>query len=311
MISFYKTEEKKMKKISSFEQGCWIDVISPTVEEISYLVDDLEIDRDFVRSSLDEEESSRIEKEEDQTLVIVDIPLLTSEDNNTVLYTTRPLGIIITETNVITICLQDNPILNDFASGVVRDVHTQLKTRFLLRILLRAATQYLTYLKQIDKITTRLEKELDKSMKNRLIMQLLGLEKSLVYFSTSLKASEITLEKILRGRVIKMYEEDQDLLEDVLIEVKQAVEMSGIYSRTLSSTMDAFSSVINNNLNIVMKILTSVTVLLEIPNMIFSFYGMNIEEGLWFDRVALSPLIIAVLLTAIAAVILVKAKMFK
>ena len=300
-----------MVKISEFVEGCWVNVISPSAEEIAYLVDRLKLDRDFVRAALDEEESSRIENEDDQTLVLVDIPIMTSEDNNTVLYTTRPLGIIMTETNIITISLQNNPVINDFANGVIRNIQTQLKTRFLLRILLRGATQYLTYLKQIDKLTSSLESKLDKSMKNRLLMQLLGLEKSLVYFSTSLKADEITLEKILRGRVIKMYEEDQDLLEDVLIEVKQAIEMSSIYSRTLSSTMDAFSSVINNNLNIVMKILTAVTVLLEIPNMVFSFYGMNIDGGLWLDQFDWAPLLVAGVLTGGAAIILYKARMFK
>ncbi|WP_077534466.1 magnesium transporter CorA family protein [Massiliimalia massiliensis] len=311
MISYYQTEHNKMVKISEFVEGCWVNVISPSAEEIAYLVDRLKLDRDFVRAALDEEESSRIENEDDQTLVLVDIPIMTSEDNNTVLYTTRPLGIIMTETNIITISLQNNPVINDFANGVIRNIQTQLKTRFLLRILLRGATQYLTYLKQIDKITSSLESKLDKSMKNRLLMQLLGLEKSLVYFSTSLKADEITLEKILRGRVIKMYEEDQDLLEDVLIEVKQAIEMSSIYSRTLSSTMDAFSSVINNNLNIVMKILTAVTVLLEIPNMVFSFYGMNIDGGLWLDQFDWAPLLVAGVLTGGAAIILYKARMFK
>ena len=203
MISYYQTEHNKMVKISEFVEGCWVNVISPSAEEIAYLVDRLKLDRDFVRAALDEEESSRIENEDDQTLVLVDIPIMTSEDNNTVLYTTRPLGIIMTETNIITISLQNNPVINDFANGVIRNIQTQLKTRFLLRILLRGATQYLTYLKQIDKITSSLESKLDKSMKNRLLMQLLGLEKSLVYFSTSLKADEITLEKILRGRVIK------------------------------------------------------------------------------------------------------------
>ena len=311
MIQFYQTIHNQMLKIGEFTEGCWVNVIRPTPEEIAYLVDTLGLESDFVRAALDEEESSRIENEDSQTLVLVDIPILTSEDNNTVLYTTRPLGILLTDTNIITISLQDTPVISDFARGAIRNVQTQLKTRFLLQLLLRGATQYLTYLKQIDKITSSLESKLDKSMKNRLLMQLLGLEKSLVYFSTSLKADEITLEKILRGRVIKMYEDDQDLLEDVLIEVKQAIEMSSIYSRTLSSTMDAFSSVINNNLNIVMKVLTSVTVLLEIPNMVFSFYGMNIDEGLFLDRFQWAPLLIAGLLTGAAAIVLIKAKMFK
>lgn len=310
MIQFYKTENNNMIQLPSFTEGCWINLVNPTKQEISYLIEDLKVDGDFVRSSLDEEESSRIENEDNQTLVIVDMPIMTNEDNNTVHYTTTPIGIIITETNVITISLKSNPIIEEIADGTVKNVQTQLKTRFLLTLLFRGATRYLQYLKQIDKISSNLENQLHKSTKNEVLIELLGLEKSLVYFSTSLKSDEITLEKILRGRVIRMYEEDQDLLEDVLIEVKQAIEMANIYSSTLSRTMDAFSSIINNNLNIVMKILTSITVLMEIPTIIFSFYGMNVS-GLWFDQIVWFPLGISIAATVIMAVILFKKNMFK
>ena len=308
MIQFYQTIHNQMLKIGEFTEGCWVNVIRPTPEELTYLVDPLGLESDFVRAALDEEESSRIENEDSQTLVLVDIPILTSEDNNTVLYTTRPLGILLTDTNIITISLQDTPVISDFARGAIRNVQTQLKTRFLLQLLLRGATQYLTYLKQIDKITSSLESKLDKSMKNRLLMQLLGLEKSLVYFSTSLKADEITLEKILRGRVIKMYEDDQDLLEDVLIEVKQAIEMSSIYLNILSGTMDAFASVISNNLNIVMKVLASITIVISIPNIIAGFYGMNVE-GLPLAQFFWFPIVLALVLMGVVSWILHKKNM--
>lgn len=311
MINFYKTEANSIVQLTNFADGCWISAVSPTQEEISYLVNDLKIDPDFVRSSLDEEESSRIETEDEQTLVIVDLPLMEHEDDGeTIVYTTAPVGIIITPKNVITISLKDNPVISDIAGGMVKNIQTQLKTRFLLTFLFRGATRYLQYLKQIDKLSSDREYQLHKSMRNKELIQLLGLEKSLVYFTTSLKANEITLEKILRGRVIKMYEEDQDLLEDVLIEVKQAIEMANIYSSILSGTMDAFASIISNNLNIVMKVLTSITILMAIPTMVFSFYGMNVE-GLWLDQYVWFPLVLSVIVTVIAAIILIKNKMFR
>ena len=174
----------------------------------------------------------------------------------------------------------------------------------------RIATRYLTYLKQIDKISSYTEQQLHKSMRNKELIQLLGLEKSLVYFSTSLKGNEVTLEKILRGRIIKLYEEDQDLLEDVLVEVKQAIEMCNIYTSILSGTMDAFASVISNNLNIVMKILASVTIVMSIPTIVSSFYGMNIGGGMPLDQFWWFPVALSIALAIGAAVILVKKDMF-
>lgn len=311
MIKFYKTENNQITKIANYIDGCWINVVNPTSEEISYLVDDLKIDKDFVMSSLDEEESSRIENEDNTTLVIIDMPVLTNEDNDTVHYTTMPIGIIISPTNIITISFKENPVIQDFENGLVKNVKTELKTRFLLNLLFRGATRYLQYLKQIDRLSSNLENKLHKSMKNQELIALLGLEKSLVYFSTSLKSNEVTLEKILRGRVIKMYEDDQDLLEDVLIEVKQAIEMANIYSSILSGTMDAFASIISNNLNIVMKVLTSITILMSIPTMIFSYYGMNITGGLFLDQFQWFPMTISVVATIAVWLILLKKDMFK
>lgn len=309
MLNFYKTIDNRVTEVEELTEGCWVSAISPTETEVAYLTGELKLDTDFVRSSLDEEESSRIETEEDQTLVIVDAPFSMTEKENTILYTTRPLGIIITPAYVVTISSEEVAVLSELADGVIKNVQTQMKTRFLLMLLYRVATRYLQYLKQIDKISNMVELQLHKSMENRELIQLLGLEKSLVYFSTSLKSNEVTLEKILRGRVIKLYEEDQDLLEDVLIEVKQAIEMSNIYSSILSGTMDAFASVISNNLNIVMKALTAITILMAIPTMVASFYGMNVT-GLPIPRFWFAISISAVL-TLIVAIILIKTKMFK
>lgn len=309
MMNFYKTVDNRIVELQEPEAGCWVNVVCPTKEEIHYLLEELKLDSDFVNAALDEEESSRIEREDDQLLILVDVPVSEKQEDDSMLYYTMPMAIITTEEYLITISLREHVIMNEIASGMVKNVQTQMKTRFLLMVLLRIAGRFLIYLKQIDKISSLAEKQLHKSMRNQELIQLLDIEKSLVYFSTSLKSNEITLEKILRGRIIKLYEEDEDLLEDVIIEVKQAIEMCNIYSGILSGTMDAFASIISNNLNIVMKILTSLTIIMTIPTMISSFYGMNVE-GLplpffWF------PLALSVGATILAAVILVRKGMFR
>lgn len=297
MLSFYKTEGGMIKSVDTISEGCWVNAVSPTADEVNFLINELNVDRDFVSAALDEEESSRIEIEDDQALVIIDTPLATTEGKNTLVYTTMPVGIIITKSNIVTVCLNETTAVTDISNGFVKGVQTSMKTRFLLTLLLRVAQSFLIRLKHINKMSSHIETELHKSMKNKELFQLLALEKSLVYFSTSLKANDITLEKILRGRVIKLYEEDQDLLEDVLIEFKQAIEMSNIYSSILSGTMDAFASIISNNLNIVMKVLTIITTLMAIPTMIFSFYGMNVNFGWmppWWIILIFSAIVVSI-----------------
>lgn len=304
MINFYTYTNGKMSLTDKFTEGCWVSVVSPTPQEIKELIEDYGIDSGFVKSSLDEEESSRIEREDDQTLIIIDTPVSSTDKDDTKIFYTMPMGIIITEKNVFTVTLNNAQIIEEAVRGTIRNLRPEFKTRFVLQLLLRIAAMFLYYLKQIDKISSLAEQQLHNAMKNELLMQLLALEKSLVYFSTSLKANEATIEKIFRGRVVKLYDEDQDLLEDVLIEMKQAIEMASIYTGILSSMTGNFSSVISNNLNIVMWRLTIVTIIMQIPNMIFGFYGMN-TAGLpipytWF------PSALAVAVTAVAAFILLK-----
>lgn len=299
LITFYKTFEQKITEINEPVAGCWISVVDPSPQEIKELIDDYGLDSGFVKSSLDDEETSRIEREDNQTLIIVDSPISEVDDDRNLLFYTIPIGIIITEQYVFTISVKNSRIIDEASSGIIKNLTTNLKTRFVLQILLRIITLFLIYLKQIDKISSRAEQELHDAMKNKLIMQLLELEKSLVYFSTSLKANEVTIEKIQRGRVLKLYDEDQDLLDDVLIEVKQAIDMSNIYSSILSRIMDAFSYVISNNLNFVMWRLAVITIIMAIPTIVYSFYGMN-TEGLpmavtWF------PSLLSVILTLIVA----------
>ncbi len=304
MIKYFKTIDNVITQIEKPEHGCWVSVIAPDENEIKNITQEFELDAGFVKSSLDEEESSRIETEEDQTLIIVDYAITETDEHNALLYSTMPMGIILTAHNVFTISLKENIVLSELSSGIIKNIQTHLKTRFVLHILLRIASKFLQFLKQIDKISYFTERQLHKSMKNKELIQLMDLEKSLVYFSTSLKANEVTLEKILRGRVIKLYEEDQELLEDVLIEVKQAVEMAGIYSSIISGMMEAVGSIINNNMNNVMKRLTIITILMAIPTIIFSYYGMNIPLPL--SDYSWVPLGISVMATGIVALILLR-----
>ena len=308
MISYYKTINGRIRRIEQVEDGCWIDVVNPDEKEINFLISNFSIEPDFIRASLDEDETSRIECEDGITLIIIDTPVSEVSENG-IDYFTMPLGILVTDGHVITISLRENSIITEFAEGVVKNVQTNLKTQFVLYIMLRVATRFLQHLKQIDKISIQLEKQLRKSMKNKELIQLLDLQKSLVYFSTSLKSDETTIEKMMRGRYIKMYEDDQDILEDVLIEIKQAVEMSNIYLNVLSGTMDAFASVISNNLNIVMKILASITIVISIPNIIAGFYGMNVS-GLPFSQFFWFPVVLSVVLMAGVGYLLYKRDMF-
>lgn len=310
MLNFYKTYDNRVREIEKLEDGCWVRAVCPTEREVQYLVEGLKLDQDFVRAALDDEESSRVESEDGQLLVVVDVPTAEKqEEEKTILYSTMPMAIITTEKVVVTVSLRENAVLGEISQGLVKNIRTQNQNQFLMSILLRMATRYLQYLKQIDKISYTTENLLHKSMRNKELIQILGLEKSLVYFSTSLKSNEVTLKRILRGHIIKLNEEETNLLEDVTVEVKQAIEMCGIYSNILSGTMDAFASIINNNLNIVMKALTSITVIMAIPNMVFGLYGMNVS-GLPYPAFWFAMTVAAVAVLAIT-VILVKKGMFK
>ena len=279
MIQIYKSlseNDGTLKKIASLEPGCWVNIIAPSQEELLLISKKTGVPLEFLRAPLDDEETSRIEIEGDFILIIVDIPFTEMEDNS-LTYDTYPLAIIHTKNELITVCLKNSKVLTDFSSNKVRNFYSFKKSRFILQILNRVSTYYLLYLRQIDKKSIMIEKRLHKSMKNRELVQLRSLSKSLVYFSTSLKSNEITLEKMLKLDVIQRYEEDKDVLEDVIIENKQAIEMTDIYSNILGSTMDFFASVISNNLNIVMKVLASVTILMSTLTVISGIYGMNFD----------------------------------
>ena len=278
MIRIFKTEDGIMHEKDELQPGSWIAMTNPTASEIMDIADMYQIDPDHIKAPLDEEERSRIEVEDSYTLILVDIPSI-EERSGKDWFVTIPMGIITTNEVLITVCLEETPVLTSFMDGRVRDFHTFMKTRFILQILYKNATQYLQYLRIIDKKSEVIERKLHQSQKNSELIELLELEKSLVYFTTSLRSNEVVLEKLLRTEKVKKYPEDTDLLEDVIIENKQAIEMANIYSNIMAGTMDAYASVVSNNLNIIMKVLTILTIIMTIPNIVFGFFGMNIGEG--------------------------------
>lgn len=278
MVQIFMTEDGMVHQKDEVQDGVWVALTNPTATEILDIAQTYDIDPDHLRAPMDEEERSRIEVEDHYTLILVDIPSI-EERNQKDWYVTIPLGIVTTEKAIITVCLEETPILAAFMDGRVKEFYTYMKTRFILQILYRNASLFLQYLRVIDKKSDAVEKKLYKDQKNQELIELLELEKSLVYFTTSLRSNEMVLERLLKNEKIKKYPEDTELLEDVIIENKQAIEMASIYSGILNGTMDAYASVISNNLNIVMKFLATITIVMSIPTMVASFYGMNVNAS--------------------------------
>ncbi|MCL2786853.1 MAG: magnesium transporter CorA family protein [Methanomassiliicoccaceae archaeon] len=300
MISFWKTVDGKLNRLEDIEDNCWINMISPDDVEIRRITDAVGVDPAALRTALDEEETSYIDTTDDgHTLITLDIPIV--DDSSNVMYSTIPFGIILTKNNIVTVCLKENTLLSEFENNPPKGLNTFVKTQFILALMLRVANRYLQYLRQMNKISDSIEERLYVSQRNKEVVELLGIQKSLVFFSTSLKANQITLDKLLKGKAIKMSEDDRDMLEDVMIEIRQAIEMSTIYSEVLAGTMDAFASMISNNLNVIMKALTVFTILLTIPTMVFSYYGMNMEplDLLPFNYVSWFPLALALMIVLI------------
>lgn len=310
MIEIFKSTEEKLLPLEDYEDGIWVNLTNPTEEEINEVCEKMKIEAELIRPALDEEERSRIETENNQTFILVDIPIVEADGDRNI-FSTIPLGIIYSKNCVVTVCLKKNPIFNDFKKNRVKSFFTQFKSRFILQLLFNNATFYLRYLKHIEKISNKIEQDLQKSMKNRELTQLLKLEKSLVYFSTSLKSNQLVLEKMMKLDFIRRYEDDEDLLEDVIIENKQAIEMTNIYSSILNGMMNANASIISNNLNMVMKSLTIITIAIAIPTMISGFFGMNIPN-LWNGSNIAFPIIVlgSLVVSVLTGIILVKGKLF-
>ncbi len=276
MLAFYKNGAQGLVQIQQLEEDCWINLCAPTEEELAQVEEATGVLPELLRAALDEEERSRIDSDEDQTMVLVDIPRVELDGKN-YLYSTLPMAIIHLPDYVITVCLMESSLIRDIIEGRVRNVETNKKTRFILQLLYRNATRYLWYLRQIDHASNRVQAELQRSYRNKELLQMMTLEKSLVYFSTSLMSNEAVLERLVKVSYIKKYPDDEELLDDVIIENKQAIEMCAIFRDILSGTMDAYASIISNNLNIVMKLLASVTIIISLPTLVTGAFGMNVE----------------------------------
>lgn len=281
LLKIYNTdmETDKTEEIKEFKKGSWINLVNPSENEIKKVCENINLDEDLIRDALDYEEKARIDQEEEDntTLFIIDVPMIEKNEESD-MYTTMPLGMIVVRDDFfVTVSLKKNKIIEDFEKKKIKNFQTYKKTRFIFQIFYLNSSYYLTYLKQINKETEIAEYILKNSMKNKELLKLLSLEKGLVYFTTSLKSNELVMEKTMRGKIVKLYEEDEEILEDAIIENRQAIEMSQIYRDILNGTMDAYASIISNNLNGVMKFLTSITIILAVPTMISSFWGMNVE----------------------------------
>ena len=324
MLKIYKTIGTSISEMTSIDdQNLWIDLVDPTEIELQQICDRFQLDIDLLKAPLDYEERPRIEAYDGQVLILISMPNLSSEESS-ILYNTIPLGIVITEEVIITVALKNNMLIEQFLKTKSALV-TRKRTRFVLQLLYNNAQLFLSCLKQIDKKSTEIEQHLHKSSKNEELINLLNLEKSLVYFTTSLRANENVFEKLLRTylrkihdeeseitvRILKKYEEDEDLLEDVITENKQAIDMADIYANILSGTMDAFASIISNNLNIIMKFLAIITIVMAIPTIVTSFFGMNVPIPYQNSPFAyIGVIVLTLLLMVIGVLIITKKKMY-
>lgn len=312
MFKMYNTniETNVTEETNKFNRGNWINMVSPSEEEIKEVCRNVNMQEDFIRYALDPEEKARIDIEEDDNtiLFIIDTPIMEIESGAKV-YSTMPIGVIfVRDDYIITVSLHKNPIIEDLEKKKIRNIITYKKSRMLLQIFYSNAEMFLSLLKKLNKETEIAENVLKNSMKNKELLKLLSLEKGLVYFTTSLKSNEVVMEKTMRGNLIKLYDEDEDILDDAIIENKQAIEMARIYRDILTGTMDAYASIISNNLNGVMKCLTSITIILAIPTMIASYWGMNVSVPMQNNPYGFVIIVVVSLLIGVIATLWLKRK---
>lgn len=277
MIRYFRTDNQRIHELDKIDDGVWVQMIDPTLEESKEIAEVLDVDIEDIQAALDEEESSRIELQDGYTLILVDIPT-TEIRHEKKLYTTIPLGIILTQDIVVTVCTEDTPVLQNFVRGRVREFSTKKKLRFVYQILYRTASIYQADLRVIDKKRTEIEERVGKNTEDADLIELHELESTLVYFATSLRANGVVLDRLTRYKRLEQFPEDTELLDDVIVENRQAIEMTSIYRDIINGTRELMSSVIDNRLNNVMKYLTSITIVMAIPTVISGIYGMNVNE---------------------------------
>ena len=309
MLTIYKTTEGGIEELKSMENGAWVKAVDPTPEEIQQLVQ-WGVDPDYINNSLDLDEMPRMERDDDYTFILIRIPHRQPESD--IPYTTIPLGIFIKGNMIVTICRYEKEMFQVLANRKYRLLKTGKRYRFALYIFLETATRYLTHLREINRKTETIEDQLQKSTRNREVLELLKYQKSLTYFATALRSNEVMMERVQRTQIFNYYEEDQDLLEDVLTENQQAIQMTSINAEILSSMMDAFASIISNNLNGVMKALAALTIIVRLPGTVAGFFGMKVMLPLSDGEPTAFLIVfgIALALTAVATFIFYKRDWF-
>lgn len=276
MITIYKSTSEGLLTIDDFVDGSWVHVSNPSNQELALLVERFGIPLDFLTDPLDLDERARLETEDGARLIVLRVPHLDSWTDD-IPVTTLPIGIVLVGDLVITVSAIDSELIGDFKQGRVRNFATHDQNRFVLQLFLKTTLLFLRYLRDINRVTNNVEKDLHRSARNEQLIRLLNLEKCLVFISTSLRSNAFMMEKFHNAKYSQLDQDDQDLLDEVIIENKQAMDMAKIYSSILSNMMGAFASLISNNLNTVVKTLTTITIILMIPTLVASFYGMNVD----------------------------------
>lgn len=280
MLTILNTEENITKRTDTISKGSWVSLSSPSNQEVLEVSDKLNIDLKDIRSALDSDEVSRLEKEDNYTLLLIDIPTVVLK-NQRAIYTTIPLSVIYSSENIVTVCLEDTPVIKKLINNR-QEICTYKRTQLIYKILYNSAKLYMEYIVKINSIRNYIE---TKVSTKETLTELYDLETSLVYFKTSLKSNEIVLNRLLKQPILKQYPEDEELLEDVLIEYKQALEMTQIYYEILDNTISKYSALMNYDLNNAMKLLTSITIILAVPTVISGLFGMNVLNIPWSDSV--------------------------
>lgn len=302
MMKIYRTQDKQLTRVDDMSEGAWICLTSPTDEEVRRVAATLDIEPTDIVAATDPEESARISLEDGYTVIIVDIPIKVDGASEGV-YTTIPLGILLTQELIVTVCSADTAVVGDFAACRVKGFSTRKKMRFVYQLLYRAATMYQQELRLIDRRRQAIEKNLAGELKDSDLMELHALESTLVYFATSLRANATVLDRLTRYKRLEQYPDDRELLDDVIVEIRQAIEMTSIYRDDIKGTRELFSSILDNRLNNAMKYLTSVTLLMAVPTVISGLYGMNVDiDGMPFSGSDYGFVIVCLLTLAICGI---------
>ncbi|MCB5258348.1 MAG: magnesium transporter CorA family protein [Candidatus Cloacimonetes bacterium] len=301
MVQYFKVQEQRFVPAMALNEAFWIHMDNPNDEEIKQLIERFNLEEDYITDLQDADENSRMEYDEGAVLIILRVPLYYRHKSSTIPFATAPLGIIAVQDKLITVSFFKTEVLTQYLEGKHKPFNITQQS-FLLQIAFRTSTYYLKFLKEIIRRSNNIEIELYQSMRNKEIIRLLRLEKSLVYFSTSLQSNEIILERMQRSRWLNQDPDAEDMVEDVIIENRQAIEMTNVHSSILSNIMDAFASIISNNLNMRMKFLTSVSIILMLPTLVASIWGMNVALPLQHNKYAF---LILMGISAVAAILVV------